>query len=531
MIIKINKLFGQYSTEIDLNKRCTIYIGENGIGKSTTINIINCILEQDYYSILKYNFESFDVNYINVKYEELIPTKKELLDYFININCNNYPDLIEEELKKGIIYKTHEKTKNITKDFDNQPFNEYYDYLPSDGLSDLLDRLSDEEYKQLISTTVSKITTVNLRSIIDISLMETNFVFANNLEELISKITKAVKDIINNKEIPFYKSSKYTNLLFKEYNKSFSLSMVRDYQIINESNKYIYNSIDKKIYNKFQKNKEENNKTKSFLNYKTFSLLSEYQKEYKNSGKEKYIKECKNSFKNVKNYNVFEELSNKRKINITKMLTSMFYDSTYVEEFLSNYYDCIVNNEESFSNENLTDSLHNKYRKSLIDNYINPLIPKHSYFDNKHYYHFESALFKKFLEENDYLNISKIDNYQINILQKLLDKYFVSKNAKVTPSKIFITTKGLSSEEIDYEALSDGEKKLIILFVICVFYDDVTLFLDEPETSLSIIWQEQLIPDLLRYTKIKNIIIATQSPYIASDESLFDYIIPIIVGD
>lgn len=48
--------------------------------------------------------------------------------------------------------------------------------------------------------------------------------------------------------------------------------------------------------------------------------------------------------------------------------------------------------------------------------------------------------------------------------------------------------------------------------------------LDEPELSLSLIWQEKLIPDMLKYTQAKQIIVSTHSPYIANDESLTDYI-------
>ena len=45
MKIKINKIFGQYNNEINFDNRINIFIGENGIGKSTTISILQCLLE------------------------------------------------------------------------------------------------------------------------------------------------------------------------------------------------------------------------------------------------------------------------------------------------------------------------------------------------------------------------------------------------------------------------------------------------------------------------------------------------------
>ena len=51
------------------------------------------------------------------------------------------------------------------------------------------------------------------------------------------------------------------------------------------------------------------------------------------------------------------------------------------------------------------------------------------------------------------------------------------------------------------------------------------MFIDEPETSMSLIWQEQIIPDLLQYTNLKNIIVSTQSPYIVRNSELLGNIV------
>ena len=80
-------------------------------------------------------------------------------------------------------------------------------------------------------------------------------------------------------------------------------------------------------------------------------------------------------------------------------------------------------------------------------------------------------------------------------------------------------------------SLSLGERKIIILFTIAVFSEELIVLLDEPEASLSIVWQEQLIMDIIENTNYKNLIVATQSPYVIENESLDEYIIPLIDGE
>ena len=44
MEIRINGIFNKSNCVIDLSKKCAIIIGENGVGKSTILSILNCIL-------------------------------------------------------------------------------------------------------------------------------------------------------------------------------------------------------------------------------------------------------------------------------------------------------------------------------------------------------------------------------------------------------------------------------------------------------------------------------------------------------
>ena len=117
-------------------------------------------------------------------------------------------------------------------------------------------------------------------------------------------------------------------------------------------------------------------------------------------------------------------------------------------------------------------------------------------------------------------------NPKMKILQELLDKYLMNKNVEVTPMGLLIKSKG-DNLNIPLNSLSSGEKKIIVIFLHCLFNEDVPIIIDEPEISLSIIWQENLLPDLLEKTPIKQVIVATHSSAIISNSILDKYIIPL----
>ena len=88
--IKINKLFGKYDNEIDLSNRAIIFIGENGVGKTTIMKILKSLMNYDFLELIKFDFESidFEVTDINgktmqykLKYEELVPTNEDIKSY------------------------------------------------------------------------------------------------------------------------------------------------------------------------------------------------------------------------------------------------------------------------------------------------------------------------------------------------------------------------------------------------------------------------------------------------------------------
>lgn len=125
-------------------------------------------------------------------------------------------------------------------------------------------------------------------------------------------------------------------------------------------------------------------------------------------------------------------------------------------------------------------------------------------------------------------------NKKILKLEEMLNNYFYDKEIEILPSGIFVKIKkeadnlkivplrDSKNDRIGLNELSSGEKKIILLFVIAAFSDRVSVVLDEPELSLSVLWQEHLLPDLLEEGGFKNLIVATHSPYMAMDERVQD---------
>ena len=143
MKIKINKLFGRYDNVIDFNKKNNILIGENGIGKSTTIKMLNCLFKYNYIGLIEYYFDSIEIvdddETILIKYDDLTLDKEYLLKNFCEswkYDYNLYVDLRKEYDK----YKNNQNNMEIVFD-DGKSNDTFYFVYPFDSFCNLLDIL------------------------------------------------------------------------------------------------------------------------------------------------------------------------------------------------------------------------------------------------------------------------------------------------------------------------------------------------------------------------------------------------------
>lgn len=102
---------------------------------------------------------------------------------------------------------------------------------------------------------------------------------------------------------------------------------------------------------------------------------------------------------------------------------------------------------------------------------------------------------------------------------EVCNKYLVGKNVDYNESSVEISIQQ-NGRKIDISKLSSGEKQIVSLFSR-IYLDskkDFIIIFDEPELSLSIDWQSQLLPDILGSNRCKFMFVVTHSPFIFDNE-------------
>jgi predicted ATPase len=132
----------------------------------------------------------------------------------------------------------------------------------------------------------------------------------------------------------------------------------------------------------------------------------------------------------------------------------------------------------------------------------------------------------------------ELDN-SVKIFRDVCNKYLINKEVFYDESAIKIYIKSESTEaEIALSKLSSGEKQIISIFSKIYLSDADKRFIvlfDEPELSLSMTWQKQLLPDIINSEKCNFLLAVTHSPFIFDNEldrfavGLNEYIEPINV--
>ena len=97
--------------------------------------------------------------------------------------------------------------------------------------------------------------------------------------------------------------------------------------------------------------------------------------------------------------------------------------------------------------------------------------------------------------------------------QDIVDKLFADTGKKIIRSENEIRFSQIGETLMPYQ-LSSGEKQLlaILLTVLVEHNQSYVLFMDEPEVSLHIDWQQQLIDLILELNPNLQIILTTHSP-------------------
>ena len=121
----------------------------------------------------------------------------------------------------------------------------------------------------------------------------------------------------------------------------------------------------------------------------------------------------------------------------------------------------------------------------------------------------------------DVYNQQKETDDSIKSFIVIANKYLVNKEFIYDENNVEISVfNKKSGNVVALEKLSSGEKQLISLFSLLYLEkeENYIVIFDEPELSLSIEWQEMLLPDMLDSKKCKFLVAATHSPFIFNNE-------------
>lgn len=405
--VKINGLFGTNNIDITFDNSVNIFVGENGLGKTTILSCIYFLLTGNLEKLYEINFKSIAVFF--------------------------YDDEKEYKVYNKVYNKLYDK-KLIS-----QNFKYYENYQRS--LRNALAHGDDN----LIRIYLNSFNEKNKNYIIGIN--ETIEANIKRIEEIKNKIKDRILYLPTYRRIEANLDSELLHDLPIYDTEDFLIKFGMD---------DVKELIDKTI-DKIRKSAIDG------FNEMNSILLTEYtNNKYKNQISE-------NEF----NYNEIEVLLNKIGVKInpkTKneilrlIKTKEIYNSEYI--YLKNFLNLLYNNSE-----------------------------KQRVFDHRLI---------------DFVN--------------LCNKYFINKEIVYDPNTLkldlyLVNKKSNSNKKIKFSELSSGEKQIVSIFSKLYLENIDTdqkfiVIIDEPELSLSLNWQEKLLPDIMNTNKCSLLITVTHSPFI-----------------
>lgn len=159
--IEIEGLFGKYNYLINFRDDISIWVSENGIGKTTILNIIVAILTGDKNTLMDINFKKVIVNISGESYQ--IDREQ----YFqVNSNTNRYSKRIEALLEELSMYVPKSYSIKLRNDFAHKKyidlefieelsyrfFNNDIDLIKDKKIMYILHELKELQYKDLSRT-------------------------------------------------------------------------------------------------------------------------------------------------------------------------------------------------------------------------------------------------------------------------------------------------------------------------------------------------------------------------------------------
>lgn len=537
--IKINGLFHKYDVCVDLSKDCTILIGSNGVGKSTVLKLVKYLLSGMLMEIATVPFHSIVVDECEMLHEDFLIPADILFKYFSELAQNNNENSAPADAFKDMVCEL--KSRHMLGEF---LCDLYYSERFSDSVRGVVEKYLSSELVHKMQVPVFECADSNISAYADMPVLKSKFV-QNWIGKKYWHRDVFYFDMVQKVEFPSYSeiaSGVYSKVITEDW-----------YAFDTEGNlsEYLVNA-----------SATDQNVVQFVERLRKLPITYKYGYSSRDIDGNDYLDTTDISQEFM--IGLTRLITKKNVFDINGFINLLYYDPDLVAEinaqmveFIEDYY---KNRDDLRSGGVVLDAgmLAAEFDDRMIDvhnQYIRPILAKHSIFDvnlerilrkvtteSPEDVVCETALllaYKAFYDDI-YEDVISEDNMSQNIraLKDLLMQYLTEYNIAITPKGIALYMQGRNDgtainedvvifsdqDELSLDKLSSGESKIIALCFLAQCSDYAILILDEPELSISIIWQEKLLVDLMDYGTFTSIVVATHSPYIARDDSLAEYI-------
>lgn len=441
--INILGLFGRYNVEIPFDKQVNIFIGENGLGKTTILNCIYYILEKKFVKLAGINFSEIHVKFKN--------------------EANEY---------------------KITS-FDIAKYNQRRRGHPMNYL--------DEEMMYIID------------KLIDSSNFSSHEALENNDElELI------IRNFAQKMEMPFALARrKVLNYFETKYISKIGDIKSGDKSKVDNLIKAIAKNINHRIIYLPTYRRIEDDLT-------TLNIRSE------ELNKSELLIRFGMSDVKISIERILEKIRSEAMKGFTEMTGVLLKQYADGQDIISISNDRLLYNIDVETVKIVLDRVGNEieqtYKTKILD-----LIKRDEIYSYQYLYLLN--LIGKLIANYDLQKRydDRIKKFSDTCNKYLRNKHFNYNQSTLTLEIYLENDDGINEKTIELTQLSSGEKQIVSLFSkLYLESDDKSIvIIDEPELSLSLQWQQMLLPDIMRTENCELLLTVTHSPFIFENE--FDY--------
>ena len=574
--IKIYGLFNKFNVELDLEEECNILAGANGVGKSTLLRIVKTVSEYDFVALACFPFKSIDVHLSNSKTgrkykiestrDELIPSMEEFQKANEELirNESHFKDerLTDAtiEIKKAL---WEEKTTYIIGEMkDHGWFPDFYcsSFKGHEALKKL-HGIGDRVDERTIADCCKVAEYIGVSTISGIKCYSRSAF----IEKLINKDEDGQEQFNNNCSNINYSNDTEKRI---EY-----LDLVPGFMFDENDTNSMYTSVTFEWLHRMRQSKEEFigeiecQNGEEYSKYDNYEILDDYDFDYNYGIPLEVFLNNSNALKDawkgiLRTAKIKQTIETKqmlcdvlrdfiynRSFDLNTLISCNYYTLEFVESINQDYAQLLSNLTGTFKETyHFEEEMEEIYKKVLpdaadlfnIDRFVD-MFDKEEFFQ-KLFSHYLVPIIADpdFNNRSDRMNYSKVrayafllligkamdkstKNQKIVLLEKAIQKYITSGKVSIYPSGLKIVS-NFSGDVISLNELSSGEKKIILMLSLACFMDDYTFLIDEPELSLSIVWQKNILKDMLDFKTLRNLTIATQSPFLSIDEDLQKYV-------